>query len=208
MGAWCCIQSGVCGITATLVQLILKTSLGDIDIELWPKEAPKVRFTVSSALPASSKHFWNPTHCCSKLKSVVTVGWPRLLAVPPGCLQSKNMHCPMEYDWRVAGRAQFRAAVPGGLLRWVQFPPRYQRLPGPGRRPDRHGHWWRVHLRAPLRRRVPLAPSLLPQACSNNSARSECLALQLFARQVCVLFLHRPYSAGLCKLAWASVWCP
>lgn len=26
------------------MQVILKTSLGDIDIELWPKEAPKVRF--------------------------------------------------------------------------------------------------------------------------------------------------------------------
>jgi len=26
------------------MQVILKTSLGDIDIELWPKEAPKVRW--------------------------------------------------------------------------------------------------------------------------------------------------------------------
>ena len=26
------------------MQVVLKTSLGDIDIELWPKEAPKVRW--------------------------------------------------------------------------------------------------------------------------------------------------------------------
>ena len=44
MGAWCCNQSGICSKAATLVQVILKTLLGDIDIELWPKEAPKVRF--------------------------------------------------------------------------------------------------------------------------------------------------------------------
>lgn len=31
------------------VQVSLKTSLGDIDIELWPKEAPKVRFCLCGA---------------------------------------------------------------------------------------------------------------------------------------------------------------
>ena len=44
---WCCNKA------ATLVQVILKTSLGDIDIELWPKEAPKVRIYQALTLHVS-----------------------------------------------------------------------------------------------------------------------------------------------------------
>ena len=89
------------------LQVVLRTTAGDIDIELWPKEAPKA---CSAADPQDSIAVQAQPRSCGIIRSA----HPHL-----------QFMCP-------AGGAQLRAAVPGGLLRWLRLPQGAQGLPGPG----------------------------------------------------------------------------
>lgn len=80
------LNSSCCG----CLQVTLKTTIGDLDIELWPKEAPKVRVQLCSSATATNtcQHVWTVLQDAA----VHSLQDPALVAAAAGCLSAPPPH--------------------------------------------------------------------------------------------------------------------
>lgn len=115
-------------------QAVLRTSLGDLDIELWAKEAPKA---VRNFVQLCLEGYYDGTIFHRVLKDFMAQGG--VVVGAHGSWMWMVFACSM----KAAGRVWLLQA-----LELQAASPQLQQIHR--RRPHRHGPGWRIHLRPPL----------------------------------------------------------
>jgi hypothetical protein len=114
------------------LQVTLKTTIGDLDIELWPKEAPKVGRVICSGATATRRmsgcvvlqHITDVKHVSGVLQDAAvhrlnigsSCGRMYVWLTPTYMHTSRSTHITLHAVSRDVGCAQLCAAVLGGLL--------------------------------------------------------------------------------------------